>query len=116
MGVTWDLTRGQVAWSIAGLVLTLVVAFVLYSFIGAIVVGVFLYYAIRPVDRWFAQYSDHSALNATLTLLIVGLPILLILGYGALVAIREPALHADGLPAVQRVPATVRWTRTAHGT
>ncbi len=89
MGVTWDLTRGQVAWSIAGAVLTSLVAFVLYSFIGAIVVGIFLYYAVRPVDRWFDARLDHRALNSTLTLLIVGLPILLLLGYGALVAVRE---------------------------
>ena len=89
MGVPWELTRSQAAWTIAGGLLTLVVAYVLYSFIGAIVVGVFLYYAIRPVDRWLDQYSDHSGINATLTLLFVGLPILVVLGYSGLVALRE---------------------------
>jgi len=89
MGETWELTRGQVAWMLAGLLLTLVVAYVLCSFIGAIVVGVFLYYAVRPVSRWLDQRTDYPSLNATATLLIVGIPILLILGYSGLVAVRE---------------------------
>jgi len=89
MGDSWDLTRGQVAWTVAGFGIGVVVAVMLYSFVGAIVVGIFLYYAVRPVDRWLDTYSDHPTINATLTLLAVGLPVLSILGYGALVGVRE---------------------------
>jgi len=52
------------------------VAFVLYSFVGAIVVGIFLYYATRPIYRWIDQWTEHPDLSATVTLLTVGLPIL----------------------------------------
>jgi len=66
-----------------------VVAFVLYSFVGAIVVGIFLYYATRPIYRWIDQWTEHPDLSATVTLLTVGLPILLILAYATFVGIRE---------------------------
>ncbi|MFB6178960.1 MAG: AI-2E family transporter [Halorientalis sp.] len=89
MRVPWNLTPGKAAWWLVGVLLTLLVAVAIYSFLGAIVVGVFLYYAIRPVDRWFGRHSNHRTLNATLTLLLVGVPILAILGYGALVAVTE---------------------------
>jgi len=65
------------------------VAFVLYSFVGALVVGTFLYYAIRPIYRWVDEQIDHPSLSAVLTLLTVGLPILLILTYATFVGIRE---------------------------
>lgn len=45
----------SVAWILIGVLITVVVAFVLYSFIGAIVVGIFLYYATRPIYRWIDQ-------------------------------------------------------------
>lgn len=83
-------TRGEkVTWGIAGVVITAVAAFVLYSFFGALVVGLFLYYATRPIYRWLDGRTGHPDLNATVTILVVGLPILLVLGYGALVGVRE---------------------------
>lgn len=86
---TWNLPRGQIAWLFAGLLLTLVVAFMLYSFLGALVVGVFLYYAVRPVARWLTQYSDRSGVTAGLSPLLVGLPMLVVVLYGGFVGSRE---------------------------
>ncbi|ACM57671.1 AI-2E family transporter [Halorubrum lacusprofundi] len=81
--------HGSVAWILVGVLITAVVAFVLYSFVGAIVVGIFLYYATRPIYRWIDQWTEHPDLSATVTLLTVGLPILLILAYATFVGIRE---------------------------
>lgn len=80
---------GSVAWILVGLVLSAVVAFILYSFIGALVVGVFLYYATRPIYHWVGQWTEHPDLAAVLTLLTVGLPILLILAYAVFIGIQE---------------------------
>lgn len=86
-----SLTGGHesAAWILVGILITVVVAFVLYSFLGAIVVGIFLYYATRPIYRRVDQWTDHPNLSATVTLLTVGLPILLILAYATFIGIRE---------------------------
>jgi len=79
----------SVAWVLVGILITAVIAFVLYSFIGAIVIGLFLYYATRPIYHWVNQWTDHPDLSATATLLTIGLPILVVLAYAALVGLRE---------------------------
>jgi predicted PurR-regulated permease PerM len=79
----------SIAWILVGVLITMVVAFILYSFIGAIVIGIFLYYATRPIYRKMDQWSDHPGLTAMLTLLTIGLPILLILAYTTFIGVRE---------------------------
>ncbi len=81
--------RDSITWIIVGVVITVLVAFVLYSFVGAIVVGIFLYYATRSIYRWASPWTDRRSLSAMITLLTVGLPILLILAYAAFIGIRE---------------------------
>lgn len=81
--------RDSLTWIIVGVVITVLVAFVLYSFVGAIVVGIFLYYATRSIYRWAGQWTDRRSLSAMITLLTVGLPILLILAYATFIGIRE---------------------------
>ncbi|WP_256301853.1 AI-2E family transporter [Haloarchaeobius salinus] len=76
-------------WILVGVVITVAVAYVLYSFVGAVVVGFFLYYATRPIYRWVDQRSGHSNLSAILTLLTVGLPVLIILAYAVFVGVHE---------------------------
>ncbi|MFW6317622.1 MAG: AI-2E family transporter, partial [Halorubrum sp.] len=86
-----SLTGGHrsTAWILVGLLVTAVVAFVLYSFIGAIVIGIFLYYATRPIYRRVDERTEYPDLSAMVTLLTIGLPILLILGYAVFVGVRE---------------------------
>jgi predicted PurR-regulated permease PerM len=79
----------SVAWILVGVLITAAVVFVFYSFIGAIVLGIFLYYATRPIYRWMNDRIDHPTISATLTLLAVGLPIILIIAYAAFVGVRE---------------------------
>lgn len=89
MGALNGLSRDQVVWGVVGLLLTVVVAFVLYSFIGALVFGVFFYYALRPIERWLRARMDRPDISVTVTLLVVGLPTLLVLGYAVLVGADE---------------------------
>jgi predicted PurR-regulated permease PerM len=86
-----SLTGGHrsTAWILVGISVTAVVALVLYSFIGAIVVGIFLYYATRPIYRRVDQRTDRPDVSAILTLLTVGLPILVILAYAVFTGVRE---------------------------
>lgn len=79
----------SIIWVLVGILITSLVAFVLYSFVGAIVTGIFLYYATRPIYRWVDDRIGRPSLSAMLTLLTVGLPILLVLAYAAFIGIRE---------------------------
>jgi predicted PurR-regulated permease PerM len=79
----------SVVWILVGILITVTVVFVLSAFVGAIVLGIFLYYATRPIYRSVNDRIDHPSISATFTLLTVGLPILLILAYAAFVGIRE---------------------------
>lgn len=81
--------RHRTGWTIVGVLVAAFATFVLYAFFGALVVGVFLYYATRPVYRWVEDRLDRPDVSATITLMTVGLPILLVLGYAALLGIRE---------------------------
>lgn len=79
----------KTVWILVGVLITLLAAYVLYSFFGALVVGLFLYYATRPVYRRLDDWFDHPDVNAAGTLVLVGLPFLLVLGYATVVGARE---------------------------
>lgn len=84
-----DLFPANVGWSIVGLVVFALIAIVVYALVGAIVLGLFLYYATRPVYRWLDARLDHSDVNAAVTLMLVGVPILVVLAYAELVGVQE---------------------------
>ncbi|WP_313695284.1 AI-2E family transporter [Halorarum halobium] len=67
-------------WAFTGL-LGLAAAFVAYSFVGILVLGVFGYYATRPIYRRLSTRIDSDGIAAWLTILVVLVPILLMLGY-----------------------------------
>lgn len=79
----------RATWILVGALIASLVAYTVYAFFGALVVGLFLYYATRPVYRWFGDRIDHPDVTAAVTLLLVGLPILLVVAYAALVGVRE---------------------------
>ncbi|WP_435099979.1 AI-2E family transporter [Halarchaeum sp. P4] len=73
-----------------GIVLSLggVVAVALYSFVGTFVLGLFIYYGVRPVYRRLdGRLSSGAA--ALCTLLLVALPFFLVAGYLALMGFHE---------------------------
>lgn len=83
-----DIDPGRVGLAGFGLLLALVVAFVVYSFLGVFVLGVFLYYATRPFHRRFSAYLPGSV-AAALSLLVLAVPVVVLVAYTATVGYSE---------------------------
>ena len=60
-----------------------------YLFVGTLVTGLFLYYAVRPINRRIRGYIDGDGLAALLTLVLVVLPLLTLVGYVAFVGVQN---------------------------
>lgn len=73
--------RRRLGWWLFIVLLTIVAAFLAYSFVGMIVLGVFGYYATRPVNRRLRNTVDSNNVAASITVLVVVVPILLLIGY-----------------------------------
>ena len=86
---TWIGKRTRLVWGTFGVLLTLVVVFVLWSFVGTFVFAVFIYYATRPVYRRVNRRVGPRSLSAALSLFLVSLPVILLLGYTISVGIQE---------------------------
>ncbi len=77
----------RILWWVAGVLLVAVVAYTLWTVLGGLVFGLFLYYAVRPAYVRIARFLDNtggrevedSRVAATATLLLVGLPMLAVL-------------------------------------
>jgi predicted PurR-regulated permease PerM len=85
--------RSRLAWWLLAGVCGAVLALFLYSFVGTFALGLFVYYAARPLNRRLcARFSGGVAASLTMALLI--LPSLLLLGYVLVVGLREFAVVA----------------------
>lgn len=73
--------RGRLGWWVFVILLALVAGFVAYSFVGMLVLGVFGYYATRPIYRRVSVMADSDGVITGLTLLVVFLPIFLLTLY-----------------------------------
>ena len=89
-----DVDPGRVGLAGFGLLLALAVAFVVYSFLGVFVLGVFLYYATRPFHRRFDAYLPGSV-AAALSLLVLAVPVVVLVTYTATVGYSELAALAE---------------------
>lgn len=87
--------RTRAGWWLVGTVLGGALAFVLYSFVGTLVVGVFLYYATRPVYRRLRRYVRRPSLAAFGALVLLELPLFLVLAYTVAVAIQDLGALVD---------------------
>jgi predicted PurR-regulated permease PerM len=81
--------RARLAWW--GVVAALGVALAVFvaSFVGTVVLGLFVYYGVRPLHRRLDRRLDHRGLTASVTMLFVVLPVVVLVGYTGLVAGRE---------------------------
>lgn len=86
---SWDIDRGRFGWWFVGLVLAVAVLFVVYSFVGTFVFGVFIYYATRPVYRRLRRRIRPASLAAATALLALALPVLLLMAYTGAIALQE---------------------------
>jgi predicted PurR-regulated permease PerM len=87
--------RARLAWWVVGLVLGVVVLFVFYSFEGTFVLGLFMYYATRPIYDRLEHRLGHPGLTAVAALVTVALPVVILVSYAVAVSAVEVATIAD---------------------
>ncbi|MFB6146920.1 MAG: AI-2E family transporter [Halobacteriaceae archaeon] len=89
MAARFGVDRRRDALWLAGGALAVALAFVVYSFVGTFVFGLFVYYATRPLYRWFRQHVRPPTLAAAVSLTLIALPALLLLVYTLAVGVQE---------------------------
>ncbi len=89
MGVFGEWDGKRVAWFVLGVVLAALIGLALYRYFGALLFAIFVYYATRPLYRWLDSYIDHPNVTATATILFVIVPMLAVVAYATVVALRE---------------------------
>ncbi|WP_276271891.1 AI-2E family transporter [Haloarcula litorea] len=89
MAVGDDVDWPRAFWVGFGVVLAAVLLFVLYSFVGTFVFGVFLYYATRPLYRRLYRRIRQRTLAALAALALLALPVLVLLYYTIAIALQE---------------------------
>ncbi len=87
--------RSRLGWWAIGLALGLSLAYVVWTFIGTFVFGVFMYYATRPVYTRLKRRVRPRSLAALLSLLLVALPAILLLIYAVSIGLREFERFSD---------------------
>lgn len=81
--------QSRTGWLALGIVLAATIAYVTMSFIGVVMIGLFLYYSTRPIyDRVQGRISGRTT-AAAVALFLLALPALSLVGYSGIVAYRE---------------------------
>jgi len=93
-----DRERNRIAWWLYLAGLGVGVAFLAYSFVGTFVLGVFAYYAARPVYHRLRSLLGRDGLAAGATLLGFVVPVLLVVAYVLAQALRDVASLAGTAP------------------
>ncbi|MFC6951469.1 AI-2E family transporter [Halorubellus litoreus] len=87
-----NLGRDRVALWVVAFAFAVAFAFIVWQYVGTVVVGVFAYYVSRPVfNRLVHPRIRSRTLAVAATLLTVGLPVLALVAWTVLVAIRSLA-------------------------
>ena len=76
-------------WIILGIVLVLLLIWVAWPFLVAIVYGIFLYYVTRPIKRRLKPYIKNENLLVATCMLVLVLPLILIIGYTLLLGVGQ---------------------------
>lgn len=87
--------RERLAWWLVAVGLTLAVGYVVVSFLGTFLLGLFVYYSTRPMYRRLLDRLRQPTLTAIVALFGLALPGLILLGYTVLVSVRELSSLAD---------------------
>jgi len=94
-----DVDWSRTAWWGIGAVLAAALTFVVYSFVGTFVFGVFIYYATRPIYNRIRKRIPQSSVAAAVAIFAMVLPALLLAGYALLIVanqIRELDIAGNG--------------------
>ncbi|MBB6646271.1 AI-2E family transporter [Halobellus ruber] len=103
----FGMDRSRLAWWGLGLVLGGALVFVIHSFVGTFVFGLFLYYATRPIYRRIRTRIRPPSLAAAVALFVLALPALALIAYTGAVAVSELIrLTNEGLFDLSRYPFT----------
>jgi len=84
-----DIDQSRAGWLAFGGVLAATLAYVVYSFVGTVVFGLFIYYATRPLYHRLRRWIHPPSVAAAVALFALALPALVVVGYAGLVAVRE---------------------------
>jgi predicted PurR-regulated permease PerM len=87
--------RSRLGWWVGAALLGGALGYVVYSFVGTFVFGVFIYYATRPVYRRLKTRIRPPSLAAFIALVTLALPALLLLAYTIAVGLQELQLALD---------------------
>jgi len=95
-------TRGGVFWWIYVSVLAGAVLFIAHSFVGLFVLGLFGYYAVRPISNRFETVIESKRVSAGLTALTVLAPVLVLTLYAGIRVFQQVQRQFDGnvIPAL----------------
>ena len=105
--------RSRIAWWSLGLVLGGALLFVLHSFVGTFVFGLFLYYATRPIYRRIRTRIRPPSIAAAVALFVLALPALALVAYTGAVGVSELLrLTDEGLFDLSRYPFTAEQLTT----
>ena len=81
--------RERIAWWLVAIGLAVAVGYVVASFLGTFLLGLFVYYATRPMYRRLLDRLHQPTLTAVAALFGLALPGLVLLGYTVVVSVRE---------------------------
>jgi len=97
--------RSRLGWWAFVFALAVVAGFVAYSFVGMAVLGVFGYYATRPIYRRLERHIDADGIAAGATVLLIVVPLLALLFYAGFNVVQQvqQAIGAGGSGAAGSV-------------
>jgi len=103
----WNVDRSRAAWWVIGAALGAAALFVVYSFIGTFVFGIFIYYSTRPVYKRLKRRVRPPSLAAAVALLALALPAILLMVYTAAIGVQELSNFVNRTDLTQ-LPAPVQ--------
>lgn len=84
-----QIDRDRIGWWAIAFALGALVLYLLYSFIGTFVFGIFVYYATRPIHRRLKRVIHNRSLAAATSLVALALPAILLAFYTLAIALQE---------------------------
>jgi predicted PurR-regulated permease PerM len=98
-----EFDRARLGWWLFVLLLAIVAAYIARAFVGLLVLGVFGYYATRPICVRFRRVVNSRSLAAMLTVITVLLPILVLVTVVGIQLFTQLQQLFDGTPAASVV-------------
>ncbi|WP_299331379.1 AI-2E family transporter [Haloplanus sp.] len=100
-----NIGRYRLGWWGFGVALGAALTYVVYSFVGTFVFGVFIYYATRPIYRRVRRVIRQPSLAAAVSLLALTLPAFLLVAYALSIVLNQLRRYAgDGTGLVSTLP------------